>query len=252
MLMKKIIILLVILLNYSAYSQVDYNVKAVTRTYPVALSFIGTMGYGLKLWGSDSGPLYGYTRAAVYAQTSGVINGFGGQLEVFPVSFLGFYAGSKLIKRSTDDLGSYNCTTIICNGSVKRSYFGSKLGLAGGGLYLFLDGKIEDVEVKDRIGNFAEETGTLIGKSGGDKLTQLTSIFGYDLTSSLSFGALMQLSQMDKIKNKSVMTLGISRMKWDEWSMMLGLGQFHTRQSTNHLTVMAVFSWTGDKGIQLL
>lgn len=252
MLMKKLLFILIAVLNTSVFAQVDYNVKAITRTYPVALSFVGTMGYGLKLWGSDSGPMYGYTRAAVYGQTSGVINGAGAQVEFFPVSFLGFYTGAKLIKRNTDDLGSYDCTTIVCDGDMSRTYFGSKLGLAAAGVFLLVEGKVEDVEMDNRLGNFAEETGTLIGKSGGDQLTQLTAVMGYDLTSSLSFGALMQHSQMDKIKNKTIMSLGITRVKWDRWSLMLGMGQFHTRQSTDHFTVMGVLSWNGEKGIQLL
>lgn len=250
--MKKYLLTFVLLLNTSVFAKVDYNVKAITRSYPVALSFVGTLGYGVKLWGSDSGPLYGYIRPSAYAQTSGVINGAGVQLDLFPVSFLGFYGGSKKIKRSTDDLGSYDCTTVVCDGSMTRNYFGSKLGLAFGGLFLFVDGKVEDVEMDDKVGTFAEETGTLLGKSGGDTLTQVTGIFGFDFSNTMSLGALVQLSSMEKIKNKSVMSLGITRIKMNDWTFMIGAGQFHTRQSSDHFTVMGLITWTGDKGIQLL
>ncbi len=250
--MKKYLISVFILLNASAFANVDYNIKAVTRSYPVALSFIGTLGYGQKLWGSESGPMYGYVRPSAYVQTSGVINGAGVQLDFFPVSFFGFYGGSKKIKRSTDDLGSYNCSTTICNGTMSRNYIGSKLGLALKNFFLFVDGKKEDVEVDDRLGVFAEETGTLLGQSGGDKLTQITGISGFELSDTFSLGVLIQHSQMDKLKNNSVMTLGISRMKFDKWGLLLGAGQFHTRQSSNHFTVMALLTWTGSKGIQLL
>lgn len=236
----------------SVNASVDYNVKAVTRSYPIALSFIGSLGYGYKFWGSDSGPLYGYIRPSVYAQTSGVINGLGAQIDFFPVSFLGFYGGSKIIKRGVDELGSYNCATTICNGTMKRNYFGFKFGLALKGAFLFIDGKKESAEVKDRIGVFAEETGTLLGASGGDDLTQVTSIVGYNLTKTLSIGALVQHSQMKKLKNKSVMSLGITKIDFEPWSITLGAGQFHTRQSSDHFTVLALFSWTGAKGVQLL
>ncbi|MBK25241.1 MAG: hypothetical protein CME70_14700 [Halobacteriovorax sp.] len=250
--MKKYLLLFITLLNTSAFGAVDYNIKAVTRSYPVALSFIGTLGYGQKLWGQESGPLYGYVRPSAYFQTSGVINGAGVQLDFFPISFLGFYGGAKKIKRSTDDLGSFNCLTTICNGTMSRNYIGSKLGLAFKSIFLFIDGKSENVEVDDRVGIFAEETGTLLGQSGGDKLTQVTGISGIELNKELSFGILVQHSQMDKLKNKSVMTLGISRMKFDKWGLLLGAGQFHTRQSSDHFTVMALLTWTGAKGIQLL
>jgi len=196
--------------------------------------------------------MYGYTRASAYGQTSGVINGAGAQVDLYPVSFLGFYAGGKLVKRSTDELGTFNCTTTVCDGNMTRSYFGSKLGLALNGIFLLIDGKIEKVEMDNRVGNFAEETGTLMAHSGSDNLTQVTSILGYDIDSALSLGVLVQHSQMEKIKNKSVMSLGMTRYKWNDYSVMVGLGQFHTRQSTDHFTVMALFSWTGDKGVQLL
>jgi hypothetical protein len=253
--MKNLLSTLIILISLSVSSvnaQVDYDVKAVTRTYPVALSFIGTLGYGYKFWGSDSGPLYGYIRPSVYGQTSGVINGAGAQLDFFPVSFLGFYTGAKVIKRSTDDLGSYNCAATICNGTVNRNYFGFKLGLAFKGAFLFVDGKKESAKVKDRVGVFAEETSTLLGQSGGDDLTQVTTIIGYELTKTLSIGALVQHSQMEKLKNKSIMSLGITRMNFKPWSITIGAGQFHTRQSTDHFTVLALFGWTGSKGVQLL
>ncbi|MFT6069036.1 MAG: hypothetical protein ACJAT2_003679 [Bacteriovoracaceae bacterium] len=253
--MKNLISSLIIFITLSLCSvnaSVDYDIKAVTRTYPVALSFIGTLGYGYKFWGSDSGPMYGYIRPSVYAQTSGVINGLGAQVDFFPVSFLGFYGGSKIVKRGVDELGSYNCAIIICNGTMKRNYFGFKFGLAFKGAFLFIDGKKEEAKVDDRIGIFAEETGTLLGQSGGDDLTQVTSIVGYELTKSLSIGALVQHSQMEKLKNKSVMTLGITRMNFKPWSITIGAGQFHTRQSSDHFTVLALFGWSGSKGVQLL
>jgi hypothetical protein len=236
----------------SVNASVDYDVKAVTRTYPVALSFIGTLGYGYKFWGSDSGPLYGYVRPSLYAQTSGVINGVGAQIDFFPVSFLGLYAGSKVIKRGTDELGSYDCTLTICNGTMNRNYVGLKLGLALKGVFLFIDGKKESAEVKDRLGVFAEETGTLLGQSGGDDLTQVTSILGYEISKKFSLGALVQHSEMEKLKNKSIMSLAITRMNFKPWSITIGAGQFHTRQSTDHFTILALFSWTGSKGVQLL
>lgn len=236
----------------SVNANVDYDVKAVTRTYPVALSFIGTLGYGYKFWGSDSGPLYGYIRPSVYAQTSGVINGLGAQVDFFPVSFLGFYTGAKIVKRATDDLGSYNCAAIICNGTMNRKYFGFKFGIALKGAFLFIDGKKENAEVKDRLGVFAEETSTLLGQSGGDDLTQITSIVGYELTKTFSIGALVQHSQMKRLENKSIMSLGITRMNFKPWSITIGAGQFHTRQSSDHFTVLALFGWTGSKGVQLL
>jgi hypothetical protein len=253
--MKNLISGLLIFISLSIYSvnaSVDYNIKAVTRTYPVALSFIGTLGYGYKFWGSDSGPLYGYIRPSVYAQTSGVINGIGAQVDFFPVSFLGFYTGAKVVSRGTDELGTYNCAVTICNGTMNRKYFGFKFALAFKGLFLFIDGKKESAEVKDRIGVFAEETSTLLGQSGGDDLTQVTSIIGYELTKTFSIGALVQHGQMKKIENKSIMSLGITRMNFKPWSITIGAGQFHTRASTDHFTVLALFGWTGSKGVQLL
>jgi len=250
--MKKYLLLIFTILNTSAFGSVDYNIKAVTRSYPVALSFIGTIGYGQKLWGSESGPLYGYIRPSAYVQTSGVINGAGVQLDIFPVSFLGFYGGSKKIKRGTDELGSFNCLTTICNGTMTRNYIGSKLGLAFKNVFLFIEGKSESVEVDDRAGVFAEETGTLLGQSGGDKLTQVTGITGYEISKEFSLGVLVQHSQMKELKNKSVMSLGISRMKFNQWGLLLGAGQFYTRASSSHFTVMALFTWTGAKGLQLL
>lgn len=250
--MKKLCLILSLLVNYSAFGQVDYDIKAITRSYPLALSFVGTMGYGHKLWGSDSGPLYGYVRPSVTVQTSGVINGIGAQIDLFPVSFLGFYAGAKKIFRNTDDLGSYDCAVVVCDGTVNRNYFGAKLGLAGAGFFMFVDGKIEDVEMDNRTGIFAEETSTLLAQNGGDTLTQVTGILGYELTSTLSLGTLIQHSQMDKIKNKSVMSLGITRIKMDNWSFLIGAGQFHTRQKSDHFTVMGLITWTGNKGLQLL
>lgn len=250
--MKKIIFILFILLNWEALAESDFSVKVVMRSYPVAAALIAEAGHAKKIWGRDSGPLYGYVRGAVIGQSSGVINAIGTQVEVFPISFFGLYAGGKLSKRDTDDLGTYNCDIVVCDGKMKRTYFGTKFALAFKGAFLFVDSKIEKVKVSNRAGVFAEETSTLLAAGGGDTLGQTTAILGYDLNQNLALGTLFQYNKMKNIKNDSAMALLITKIKNGKWSFLIGAGQFHSRQSTNHLSVMGMISWTGEKGLQLL
>lgn len=228
----------------------DYKVDSVLRSFPSGTFVAASLGAGLELW-RKKGPLYGYVRPSVTAQSSAVVNSVRAELDIFPISFFGFYGGIETIKRDYEKFQAFQCENLICTNKMKRSYFGNRLALAYKKFYLMSDTRIERVEITDKVGEFADERASLIGRSLYDQRFEGRWVAGYKMRGDLSFGLLAVYNKMKYVQNSSTMWLGFSRYEWDHYALLIGGGLFKTKDNQNVGTVLINLNWVPNKGLRL-
>jgi hypothetical protein len=251
--MKILKILVFFLLPSLAWAKLDYSSQNFIRSYPFGLFFSGTFGYAFKLWDkSDINPaLYGYVRPSATLQNSGPVNQVRGQIDVAPIAFTNFYAGTALVNRDFNDLDTFDCDTLICRAKMVRQYVGAKMALKYKDVFFLMDHRFERVKISEKRGAFAEEMGTLVGAGGNDVLRVNQFILGYEFAPDWAFGGLLLLNAMEKVVNSSRMQMGFVRHQHKKWNILWGVGSFHTRTNSDVLSTMVLVQWSGEKGLTL-
>lgn len=245
----KTFIFICLFISQLAFSKVDYGARAVTRSFPIALALQGDVGYGAKFWEANK-VMYGYVRAAGVYSISGLVNLAGAKVEIFPVSFLGFYAQADKSQRKFD-LDLFDCNAVECNETVDRNRIGAKLGLAFGRFFLMGDYQIIDVEANTDKPLFADLQHTLIGKSIGDQVKRLQVIAGFKLNESLSLITIYISQEMQENYNRDFMRLIGLKKDVGNLSYMTTAGVFRTRDNATVATVLFAIQWNGHKGVKL-
>ncbi|MFZ4714255.1 MAG: hypothetical protein ACOYL6_11100 [Bacteriovoracaceae bacterium] len=249
--MKQTIFLLFTLFSFSTFAVSDYQFQSVVRTYPVGFFAAGTAGESYKLWGQDGEKVkYGFVRASGTLQTSGVVNSVMGQVDFYPISFLGFYAGKDYTHRNFD-VFTFDCTKLTCRGRMDRDYVGTRLALAYKDIFLMTEYRVIRASVQDKDKAFAEERSTLVGGPGQDTLHRTDFVLGYKLNPTYSVGYLMHRNVMQKYENSSHMNQGFVRYQGENWNLLMGTGTFHSRNDQTFYSSLIMFQWVGSKGLLL-
>ena len=249
--MKNLLGICAALLSLSTMAlKLDYSAETLVRSYSPGLYIKGNFGASQRFYGGEGKLLYGHIRPEVEFKTSGSINTAAGKLELYPISFLGFYTGYSYSSRENDDLPTFDCKVVVCRSSeMVRQFWGVKTALAFGGVYFLFDQNFYSSTPKDKPGRvYAEELATLLASPGKDVLSQTTGLLGYNLNKELSFGVLGKYNSMRNYANRSSMLIAFGRKTGKKWSFMAGPGVFNTRQKTTHATVLAILKYTGAKG----
>jgi hypothetical protein len=247
--MKKFILLILCLISTSTFAVTDYQFQSVVRTYPVGFFAAGNAGQSYKLWGQEGEKIkYGFVRASGTLQSSVVVNSIMGQVDFYPISFLGFYAGKDYTRRDFD-VFTFDCTKVTCRGRLDRDYVGSRMALAYKNVFLVGEYRVIRASVQDKEKPFAEERSTLIGGPGQDTLHRTDFVLGYRLTPNYSVGYLLHRNVMQKYENTSHMNQGFVRYQADQWSLLAGAGTFHSRNDQTFYSSLFMFQWTGAKGL---
>lgn len=241
--------LIIFLLMANAFSQTDYFVQGSLRSYPMGTAVNAEVGEGYKFYDKDK-VLYGYIRAALNLQSSVLVNYAQAQLELYPVSFLGFYAGKAYGKRSSKKLQGFDCEEIECETDLAKNYFGINLALAFKNIKFINFYKRSTLDSKQENKYFAEEYSNLIGINE-DTLISHTSILGYDLNEENMIGLLYLRNQMHNLDQESVMKMFVWQKKVDDKSFQLGAGEFKTREDVSHFGALLLFKWDMVKGVRL-
>lgn len=252
--MKKLILLLIAcVLPSLGQAQIDYSSANLIRSYPFGLFFSGTVGYGLKVWDkTDKNPaLYGYVRPSATVQNSGPVNQVRGQIDLAPIAFTHFYAGTSFVNRDFNDLDTFDCDVVVCRAKMLRQYVGAKMALKYKQFFLMTDHRFERVKVSEKRGIFAEEMGTLLAAPGQDVLRTNQLILGYELGEKWAVGGLVVASAMEKLVNSTHMQLGFVQHKMGKWTLIGGAGTFHTRTSSDVFTTLLLLNWSGERGLTL-
>jgi hypothetical protein len=248
---KQILALFISLLSIQAFAlEVDYQARLVSRTYPIALAVQGDFGVGQKLWEANK-VMYGYARLAGVYSASGVVNLAGVRGEIYPISFLGFFAQADKSQRDVD-LSIFDCDVIDCEGTVSRNRVGAKLGLAFGRFFLMSEYQIIDVEHDDSDKTlFADLQHSLEALSAGDEVKRLQLVAGFKLTKSWSMVGIYISQEMQKNYNRDFMKLGGLQYESGNWAYLGTGGVFKNRQGANVATVLFAVIWKGKKGVKL-
>ena len=248
-------LLLFLFSSSSAFAQLDYSAETLFRHYPLAVFLKGQVGYGVKIW-DKSGPqkefLYGYTRAALMAQTSGTLQSYNLEFHLAPISIFDLYVGTGSVIRMSNSLPTFDCDQVVCKDSnLSRQYIGVRNAMAFGPYYLMNDWRMtyQDPSKNDRV--FADELSSLLGSAGRDILTQDTALIGYKFDPEYSVGVLNQYNVMKNFANSTNMAVLFARREWKEWSALLGPGMHHDRNNHTHPTFLFNLKWTGNKGVTL-
>lgn len=228
----------------------DYSMSSLMRSFPSSFYVNGTVGRGYNIWGSGE-VMRGYIRPSATVQSSIFINTAKVQLDFFPISFIGAYAGKARVNRDYDKFQTFDCDVVICRGILSRTYYGAKMALALGPIFLMNDARIEKVEMRDKEGIFAEEQGTLLAQSGHDYLYSNLALLGVNFGTTWSGGVLSNYSRMKFYPNDTLMNILFTQYKSGPYSILGGPGYFRTREDHDVFTVMVLFKWVGSKGAQL-
>ncbi len=249
--MKKILTLLCFTISSFTFAVTDYSATSVVRSYTPGFFTAGTVGESYKIWGQDNHKVnYGFLRASAAAQTSFVVNSMMGQVDFYPISFWGFYAGKDLTYRDFD-VFTFDCEKVSCRGKMDRDYVGSRMALAYKNIFAFGEFRAIHETVKDKSKPFADERSTTIGGPGKDTLHRLDAVIGYKINDQYAAGYLMHRNVMQKYENSTHMNQGFVRYQGQDWSLLVGAGTFRSRNDQLFYSSLFMFQWAGAKGLLL-
>lgn len=238
-------LLILLCLPFSCFAKMDFRLEQLVRTFPTGLYLKSTAGYSQKFWKGDKPFLYGYIRPALTLQTSAVVNMGAAHIDFNPISFVNFSIGKSYTKRNISEISNFDCSLVICRGSLKRTFYGVRSALSFKKI-LFLTGvkwsRVSLVEASSL--SFADEQSSTIASADNDLLIQKTLLLGYQLRPRLLLAYLGQYNRMKNTGNSTKMHLALGQFKFNNaWKLSLGPGVFKTRTGSQNLTVLSILEW---------
>ncbi len=228
---RALLLLALSLLSLSGSAQADdhwlpdLRLGLLGRTHPGGVQFVGQAGVSTPLWGETDTWKYGYARLATNFATSAVINRVGIEVQVFPISILGFSAGYDTEARAY--LPNYiDCNTLECIGRVDRKFLKAVMVGAYKKVVFSMLGRYE--EVRSYFGDqplFYDEVTLLAGKSGGEHFLTLNPALLYTLTSEYKVGfTTLYARAIDTGGSSNLYGPIVSFAKGRNWSGVVGGG----------------------------
>lgn len=159
--------------------QTDYRVGLNGRTYPIGAQIVGTFGLGKSIWGDTKTWKYGYIRGGANLMTSAVVNRAGIELQLFPISILGFTVGydtgvRNFIPRWLD------CDLYECTGRVDRKHARLNLVAAYSGFSLLFFARYEELRGFNSSNKLVfDETTLLLGNRSGENIFTMSPALLY-------------------------------------------------------------------------
>lgn len=240
--------LLLLTVSSNIYSQTDYFLQTSLRSYPVGAAVSAEAGHGLKLYEVNN-VLYGYVRAAANVQSSVVINYASVQVDIYPVSFFGLYAGKTIGQRSAKKLHGFDCDEVKCDNNLDKMYYGANLALAYKKIKFVNYYRKTNITPEDNT-IYAEEYSNLIAIDK-DILSTHTSLLGYDLNEKNMLGLLYLKNKIKNNDQSSQMTMLLLQHKVDKKSYQIAIGEFENRNNKSHFAGLFLFKWDFEKGLRL-
>lgn len=249
----------VLLLSLSVTSSkaeglIDYEAGSFFRSYALGAAAYGDLGYGQRLYGDSSGVFYGYLRPSSYVISSAIINTIGGQLDFYPISFLGIFGGTSYTWRgNTDELSSVDCQSFYCGGDVSRDYYGVKFVFALGQMFLSFKGREFETKLKESPSReFIDLFGNTVAASGKDTRLELEFATGISLNKEDKLGVSYLSNKMEISNSETSQTILFFKSKFSKkYEYLLGAGQFESESGSKHPTFLGSIIWKGAKGLKL-
>jgi hypothetical protein len=230
--MRQLIILLSFFFQLPCFSQTDLSLGAQGRSFPFSAGeLFAEAGHNFKFWEKESpqfkvNPFFGLIRPSVGVNSSVLVNAYKGEVEFFPISFIGFSTGYQKVE-SNFDFPFFDCEKIFCQLQVERRWIEGKVALKYKEALLLIFLK-EDHLAPSRGGkNFGEFRRVITGQDGGDQLRELRIVLGRSFENKL-IGVVHEWAMFNKSREDSRTTFGVYQVKKDKQTYMLGLGAFES------------------------
>lgn len=215
---------------WAAPKNVDLNAGIQGRTLPaLGAELYAETGYNQILWGKKEEKkdvLYGLVRPSLAVSTSGVINSVKGELEVFPISILGFSAGRQII-HSNYDFPFFECDQITCQGEFVRNFVESKMVLGYDGWVVVGNYKIDTLRSPNRDTPIGDWRNIIIGEPGEEVQIEKKLIFGKQFSNKL-LGVLIENVKFQGSGQRRESFAAIYQETRDKTNYMIGAGALHT------------------------
>ncbi|MBL7716140.1 MAG: hypothetical protein JNL01_11810 [Bdellovibrionales bacterium] len=182
-------------------TRLDYAAGMMGRAYPPGAMFYGTLGHSWRLWGHDPVPSlprigpgpseidgsplwhYGYVRALLNVQTAFVMNRVTAELEVFPVSILGFAVGQG-VHQTPAMSQQFDCKLdSACKGVLDRTSIRAQALVGYQKFFGLLVARKEWIRQNASAKPFTDEGLGIRGAPGRDQFVSMNGAFGYQLDS---------------------------------------------------------------------
>lgn len=228
-----LIFLLTTLASWAApQTKFDLNAGLQGRTLPaLGGELYADAGYNFVFWGKKEQPkdiLYGLIRPSFGVSSSGVINAIKAELEVFPISILGFAAGRQIL-HSNYEFPFLDCEAVTCRGEYIRNYVESKMVLGHKGWIALGNFKVDTLHSPSGTVPMADWRNVIIGEPGEEVQIEKKLLVG-KLFSNKMIGVLVENVRFEGSGERKESFAGVFQVRQNNTSYMIGAGGFHTDQ----------------------
>lgn len=223
---------LLLLSSLTLWAKFDLNYGLQGRTLPgLGAELYADSGYGQLLWGKKETPqdfLYGLVRPSVGVSTSGVINSAKAELELFPISILGFAVGRQYMN-SNFEFPFLDCDAVTCKGEYQRNYVETKMVLGYKGWIVLGNYKVDTLLSPDEDVPMADWRNVIVGEPGEEVQIDKKLMIG-KLFSNKMLGVLIENTRFEGSGERKESFAGVYQVRHKDTMYMMGVGGFHTDQ----------------------
>jgi hypothetical protein len=233
------LLLLFSLTSGFAANNFDLSYGVQGRTLPaLGAEIYADSGYNFKFWGKKKEPkdvLYGLIRPNVGVSTSGVINSAKAEIEIYPISFLGFAAGRQII-HSNYNFPFFNCDKVQCTGEFMRNYVESKMVMGWQGWVALGNYRVDTLRSPNNDRPMADWRHVIIGQGGEEVQIEKKLLVGKIFNQHL-LGVLIENVQFLGSRERKESFAAVYQIRKNDTQYMMGAGLFHSTQQPMGLII---------------
>lgn len=227
----KLFLFFILFIN-SAFATIDLNYGVQGRSFPSpgGEAYVES-GKNLVFWGDPNSKLFGLIRPSLQLRSNVVINTIGGNLEFYPISFIGFEAGFTNIYSNYEKFVYYNCKTSRCSGELHKNFTAAKIALGYKDVIAVTRFEYALNKYDDPTGDNKPVVEFLYGTLANphhDNFTFSQSFLGYKLDDTKLVGIANEFVHFEGSRMTYQSTFLVYNTKKDDESFTYGLGTLET------------------------
>jgi hypothetical protein len=231
------LILIALLFSFCAQASFDLNTSLSGRSDPsLGGSAVIDLGYSLPLWGtpSEGNPMFGIIRASVSARSAVVVTDYDSEITFYPISFIGFGAGQKVMKSEYKEFSYYDCENVRCEGELRKDYKFAKLAFGYGRLisyFKYTDFRNSYTDEDGKNQGVAEYEDVVIASPKNDTNSKQSYFLGFNLGDT-QIGFVSDNAKYHDSQQYYKMNLLLYHKKIDKFSYTFGIGGLESSHQT--------------------
>ena len=254
--MKIFLTIILFVTTFNAQAFFERKVYGLVSTNPTGLVLSAGMAYNQKVWDHSEEKFwnYGYIRPRVAFDTSFLVNTAVAELQVYPISILGFSFGSNYSYRSVKHSDDFSCDLYNCRGEMHRNYFRVNANLGAGEFISSLSYQVEHFYNSNDDMKPSVELATLLlipQKNGIQE--RYTAFFGYKLSDDMNFGVLEMhnIVSGQGVTTKSEGQYLVASVSVDKLKCTAGVGTFGSDYNEKTFSLIVKINWLLDPSLSL-